>query len=504
VLLIRAVSFKGKPVAREVSAQFGEGGGTIGRGENCTLVLTDPERYISRTHASISFQAGGFVITNSAAKNPVLLNGQTLVSGSQARLADGDQIMIGDYALEVTQAARRAPAVPAGAGAFPGVDPFADLLKPSQPGVSGQPVRVDPADPWAEPAGVRSSGAGLPESEPADPLGELRGKEPSIDELFNLPGARGQDIGGLDRPLDDLLPAGSRGTADPFELLGGPPKPIPPPTIPDQGPEIFTPYAPPAARPDPALEPWVEMPRVPQPESRSPQPEPRASQPSASPVLPAPAERVEPTPRQGSPIGTSEEVLLRAFLKGVGISDARIRRLTPESMEAIGKLLREAVHGTLDLLRARGLVKSEMRADVTRILSVDNNPLKFSPTVEAALAQLLATPLPGFMPPMRAMKDAYDDLRAHQFGFMAGMRAALDEVLGRFAPQELAKRLTNPSMLDSLLPTNRKAKLWDLFVERYRDVASEAREDFNAAFGKAFLRAYEAQVKNLRAEGRRD
>jgi FHA domain-containing protein len=173
-------------------------------------------------------------------------------------------------------------------------------------------------------------------------------------------------------------------------------------------------------------------------------------------------------------------------------------------MEAIGKLLREAVQGTLDLLRARGLVKSEMRADVTRILSVDNNPLKFSPTVEAALSQLLATPLPGFMPPMRAMKDAYDDLRAHQFGFMAGMRAALDEVLGRFTPQELEKRLTNPSMLDSLLSTNRKAKLWDLFVERYRDVASEAREDFNAAFGKAFLRAYEAQVKNLRAEGRRD
>jgi FHA domain-containing protein len=105
---------------------------------------------------------------------------------------------------------------------------------------------------------------------------------------------------------------------------------------------------------------------------------------------------------------------------------------------------------------------------------------------------------------MRAMKDAYDDLRAHQFGFMAGMRAALDEVLGRFSPQELEKRLSNPSMLDSLLPTNRKAKLWDLFVERYRDVASEAREDFNAAFGKAFRRAYEAQVKNLRAEGRRD
>ena len=48
-----------------------------------------------------------------------------------------------------------------------------------------------------------------------------------------------------------------------------------------------------------------------------------------------------------------------------------------------------------------------------------------------------------------------------------------------------------------------RAKLWDLFVERYGDVASAAKEDFNESFGKAFLRAYEAQVKRLRTEGKR-
>ena len=85
------------------------------------------------------------------------------------------------------------------------------------------------------------------------------------------------------------------------------------------------------------------------------------------------------------------------------------------------------MQGTLDLLRARGLTKSEMRADVTMIMAQDNNPLKFSPTVEAALTHLLAPQVHGFMPPLRAMKDAYDDLRAHQLGFLAGMRAALEE-----------------------------------------------------------------------------
>jgi FHA domain-containing protein len=104
------------------------------------------------------------------------------------------------------------------------------------------------------------------------------------------------------------------------------------------------------------------------------------------------------------------------------------------------------------------------------------------------------------MPPLRAMKDAYDDLRAHQLGFLAGMRAALEEVLARFAPQELSKRLTDQSMLDDFLPMNRKAKLWDAFLERHAAISGEAREDFNAAFGKAFRRAYDAQVRQLRGE----
>src|SRR5262249_39483112 len=68
VLVIRAVSFKGQPLGREISARFAEAGGTIGRGNGSTLLLPDPERFISRTHAAISFQAGGFVITDSGTK----------------------------------------------------------------------------------------------------------------------------------------------------------------------------------------------------------------------------------------------------------------------------------------------------------------------------------------------------------------------------------------------------------------------------------------------------
>jgi FHA domain-containing protein len=224
-------------------------------------------------------------------------------------------------------------------------------------------------------------------------------------------------------------------------------------------------------------------------------PEAPAAPPRVSPELPPPSRAVVDRP--------GEPALLAAFLRGAGIVESQLPGgLTAETLEAIGRVLREAIQGTLDLLRARGLTKSEMRADVTVITAVDNNPLKFSPTVEVALGHLLAPHGRGFLPPLRAIQEAYDDLRAHQFGVLAGMRAALEEVLARFAPSELEQQLSEPSALDSLLPINRKAKEWDLFVEHYETIAGQAREDFNAVFGSAFRRAYEAQVRQLRAQVR--
>jgi FHA domain-containing protein len=201
---------------------------------------------------------------------------------------------------------------------------------------------------------------------------------------------------------------------------------------------------------------------------------------------------------------TDREELLRAFLHGAGVPDVAVSAgLTPEFMDMLGQLLRESTQGMLDLLLARTLTKREVRAELTMIAPKENNPLKFSPTVEVALAHLLAPHGRGFMPPLQAMKDAHDDLRSHQFGFMAGMRAALAGVLERFDPRQLEGRLTQKTVLDALLPINRKAKLWDLFAERYKDISHEAEEDFNVLFGKEFLRAYEAQVAKLEQDEKR-
>ncbi len=202
------------------------------------------------------------------------------------------------------------------------------------------------------------------------------------------------------------------------------------------------------------------------------------------------------------------ESLLKALLRGLGASElppapgqaGAARQLTPELMQRVGELLAAACDGTVTLLQARAMLKQQLRADVTLIGSRDNNPLKFVPDGRSALNQLLASkPVRGFMEPQRAMRDAYDDLLAHQVGFVAGMRAAMHGLIGRFDPATLEDRLASRSVLDSMLPANRKARLWELFSALYAEVSREAEDDFERLFGRAFVEAYEEQIARIEA-----
>ena len=146
--------------------------------------------------------------------------------------------------------------------------------------------------------------------------------------------------------------------------------------------------------------------------------------------------------------------LTAALREGLGVHSLPPEALvlTPALMRLMGRLVHEATRGTVDLLVARAALKREIRAEVTMIVTRENNPLKFSPSVEVALGHLLSPPARGFMEADQAMRDAYDDLRAHQFGFLAGMRAALEGILKRFDPAQLEGKLTQKSLLSSILP----------------------------------------------------
>jgi len=174
--------------------------------------------------------------------------------------------------------------------------------------------------------------------------------------------------------------------------------------------------------------------------------------------------------------------------------------INPELMRVVGEVLRAAVAGTLQLMMVRATAKHELRAQVTMIQARNNNPLKFSPDTRSALEQMLQPPVRGFLAGPAAMKDAMQDLVGHTIGTMAGTRAALEGVLDRFTPRQLEAKLVGKTVLDSLLPMNRKAKLWELYLQHFDAIRNDAQDDFHSLFGRAFLAAYEQQLDRLQQE----
>lgn len=102
MLTIKVISYKDVPLDSPISAEFGETGGTIGRSPESTLLLPDPDRIISRTHAVIACREGRFLIRDQGTTVALLVNGKSPGRGQDHPLAQGDTLKIASYAMEVT------------------------------------------------------------------------------------------------------------------------------------------------------------------------------------------------------------------------------------------------------------------------------------------------------------------------------------------------------------------------------------------------------------------
>jgi FHA domain-containing protein len=59
--------------------------------------------------------------------------------------------------------------------------------------------------------------------------------------------------------------------------------------------------------------------------------------------------------------------------------------------------------------------------------------------------------------------------------------------------------LTSGLFLENFLPSVRKTKLWDIYLERYAQIRREAEDDFQSIFGRAFVQAYERETARMKA-----
>jgi len=639
---ISVVSYQGNPPEEPIRAVFGRDGGTIGRAPSNNLVLSDPNRFVSRVQAKVACDGAEMTITNASTANPLLVNDREVDAGATATICDGDELRVGLFLLRVRRVASQEsddaqqspscvvpqPIPPSSnvsasrsalsdtsfsrvaAGSLDpvdplqlqlgdtGADPFGDLIPDRSGGVppaqaasgsnrsSSMPDRTPIASGESIPAQRDSSpkpaieAAKIPDSV-WDDLAQFSQREsdrsseapvalPANFDAFAEPSSASRNaddplaefaqsgialdsLDKLDMPVDKLFsdigpgvslsdpvvpdphaaaadPLADPDTVDPLAMFGDDPSDLriaanagftrsEADDVPELG-AFFRPPTPHFEQPGRAAgadEVLVENPTqiVLRPPAAS------ASMTAATTRSVAVAATEPPDIIQRSTVrggrasdeqripqdaalplpvnGEFGDRLLQELLAGAGIPNAIIKGgLTPELMKQIGAMLAAAIQGTIDLIATRALLKREVKADVTIIASTRNNPLKFLPDSESALLHMFGSRIPGFMAPVEAMEDAFKDLRAHEVGVVAGMHAALAQVLARFEPSALGKRLKPAGVLESLLPNSHKARLWEEFEEMYVDISREAQDDFQSLFGKAFLQAYESEISRLK------
>jgi type VI secretion system FHA domain protein len=189
---------------------------------------------------------------------------------------------------------------------------------------------------------------------------------------------------------------------------------------------------------------------------------------------------------------------LAIFLDAAGLDASRIPAgQEAELLKLAGTMFRQLIEDLREVLIARALLKSGLRMEVTRIAPTDNNPLKFSAGgAEEALEKLLYKRGKGYMDPVQAIHEGFQDIKEHQLAMVAGVKAAAAAVIARFDPKRLEQEFEAKGGVGLL--SSRKARNWELFEELYAQLKAAADDGRDEAFTDAFGSAYEEQIESLR------
>jgi type VI secretion system FHA domain protein len=444
-LRLQIISRHRQGLGERASMEFGHAGGTIGRSLESDWVLPDGQRYLSSRHASIDYRSGSYYIIDTST-NGVYVNDaeQPVGRGNPQRLFAGDRLRIGEYEMGVEIDESDSAEI-----ADNHVDPVAAAQRVPPP----DPTRADLLPPHE----ITAVGIEMLISEDAE-------------------------IGAIQR-LTKANAANLRLEADP-----PPPKHHsgPAPTAAHREPVAVPPRAETAAERPPA--PRSQPPPV-SAATRLAPPPPKATHPTPAAQAPAPA----PAPVQATP-PPAPAVSLDAFFRGAGLPAQRLdAKQTEQVLQRLGQVMREVVLGVSENLRLRGEQKSALRIPTTTIQAQNNNPLKFSASVEEALHNLLFRQSAEYLTAVEAVREAFSDVKHHQQNMLAALRKAVLEYVGRLDPEELEAKVSS-GKVPALLHAANKLKYWDLFKDLYQLVAQHQPGQFPPQFLEELARAYEHEV----------
>jgi len=183
---------------------------------------------------------------------------------------------------------------------------------------------------------------------------------------------------------------------------------------------------------------------------------------------------------------------ISAFYRGLGLEPAKVGALSQGELESIGRLVRMAMLGVMELHRSVEGAKQDLHAeDRTLLASQEKNPLKEENWPEETVLRYLfggRVASVGFVGPERAVRDLIADLLVHEKATVIAARAVVEGALREFEPEGLKTRL-----LGGGAKLFESARAWDAYARHYGehkgdDLARWAQQLLHKYFTEAYVR----------------
>jgi type VI secretion system protein len=455
-LKLRVISDHYKALGKRSSRLFGVTGGRIGRSQDNDWVLPDPDRYVSSHHCKVSFRAGQWVLEDTST-NGVFINGSDAPASTEGAysLQDGDRLRLGDYEIIVS------------------IDERNDF----------------PADASGQmPVPAKAKAAASKSATVAEDLGE----ELDITDLLNDP---------LIQPSTNTFDWGASApaSAPSGNAQAKPAKPAAP--IPVLTPMTAVPATASAkpARNNSLLEAQqaeeadrtVAQSKKGNNDDWQMQTRPYDRKTMQALTNASTLSRIEPERPKRDGASSLDGSGVDAFCRGAGIDPSALPADTQAALLTLaGQMVREMILGLMEALKSRSDMKTRLRLNQTTIQPGENNPLKFSASVDEAVLKLLDPHGNRYLGPIEAIRDSFADLRMHQSSVVSAVQAATDELMSRIEPGELQERFDRGLKRGAILGAANKMKYWDLYVEFYQVLNQRNEQGLPGVFAEEFARTY--------------
>ena len=124
-----------------------------------------------------------------------------------------------------------------------------------------------------------------------------------------------------------------------------------------------------------------------------------------------------------------------------------------------------------------------------------NNPLKFSATLDDAIQNLFIRKSSSYLQANKAVQESFIDTKAHEKGLLAGATGALSGALEQLSPDGIKQQVRNKESILNYLPTYSDSSSWDIYQKLHAEIIEDVETKGVLALSEEFLRAYNNHSK---------